>query len=103
MSEQSRREARLQLGHDLADMVRALAASREAQGEADELWGLLMRWAEAAAEEEVALGVPDARSAQQVAERGEQLARALELHSGELSAAQAARARELLSVWRLEQ
>lgn len=74
MDQETLRKQRLEAGHALAHLVREQAARLEAQGKADVLWDLLMRWAEAAAEEAVALGVEDASSIRRVLEGGDALA-----------------------------
>ena len=77
MDQEQLRSRRLEAGEALAELLRSRAAELEVRGEANALWALLMRWAEAAAEEEVALGVEDAPSALRVLEAGEALAGAL--------------------------
>ncbi len=81
MDQEALRKQRLQAGHALADLLRGQAVALEKHGEADALWGLLMRWTEAAAEESVALGVEDAPSATRVLEQGEALADAVRSYS----------------------
>ncbi len=74
MDHENLRRQRLEAGHALAGALRERAVMLEARGEADALWGLLMRWAEAAAEEEVALGIEGAASEARVIECGQALA-----------------------------
>jgi len=92
MDQETLRRQRLEAGHALAGILRERAVVLETRGEADALWGLLMRWAEAAAEEEVALGIEDAASETRVLERGQALA-------DELRASPESTATDALDAW----